>query len=43
MRTGEPLGNRQLMLMADVAVNRFARFTDAEVDALHAYLVTLAP
>jgi cytochrome c553 len=42
MRTGEPIGGRQLDLMSSVAVRRFAHFTDREIDALHAYLQTLA-
>lgn len=42
MRTGRPLDGRQLGLMANVAVTRFAHFTDAEVSAVHAYLRTLA-
>ena len=42
MRTGVPVGGRQLDLMAIVAVSRFAHFTDVEVDALHVYLQTLA-
>lgn len=42
MRTGRPLDGRQLALMANVAVSRFAHFTDAEVSAVYAYLRTLA-
>ena len=42
MRTGVPLGDRQLDLMASVAVRRFSHFTDREIDALHSYLRTLA-
>ena len=42
MRTGEPIGDRQLELMSSVAVRRFAHFTDQEIDALHVYLQTLA-
>jgi len=42
MRTGVPLGGRQLRLMAEVARGRFAHFTDDEVSALHAFLQTLA-
>lgn len=37
MRTGEPLGGRDLRLMDDVARGRFIHFTDAEIDALHAF------
>ena len=42
VRTGEPIGGRELDLMAEVAVGRFAHFTDAEVDDLYAFLRTLA-
>jgi mono/diheme cytochrome c family protein len=38
LRTGVPLGGRKLELMADVALGRFAHFTDEEVAALYAYL-----
>ena len=41
MRTGIPLGERDLRLMDDVARSRFTHFTDAEIAALHAYLQTL--
>lgn len=40
MRHGEPLGGRELGLMADVARSRFVRFTDEEITALHGYLST---
>ena len=42
MRTGEPIGGRELNLMARVALSRFAHFSDSEIDDLHAYLRTLA-
>ncbi len=42
MRTGEPVGGRELDLMARVALSRFAYFSDSEIDDLHAYLTTLA-
>lgn len=42
MRTGEPIGDRELDLMAGVARSRFSHFTDPEIDNLHAYLQTLA-
>lgn len=43
MRTGVALGGRTLNdLMTRVARERTSRFTDAEIDALHAYLGTLA-
>lgn len=38
MRAGEPLGGRELGLMAGVARSRFTRFTDDEITALHGYL-----
>ncbi len=38
MRTGKPMGGRELELMALVAEKRFAHFTDSEIDALYAYL-----
>jgi hypothetical protein len=41
LRTGEPLGGRELGLMAGVARSRFARFSDDEITALHGYLNTL--
>ncbi|MDX1509336.1 MAG: cytochrome c [Woeseiaceae bacterium] len=42
MRTGVPVGGRELDLMAAVAESRFAYFTDDEIESLHAYLLTLA-
>lgn len=42
MREGVPIGNRELELMKEVAVGRFSHFSDEEIEALHAYLVTLA-
>lgn len=39
---GIGLGGRQLGLMREVAVGRFVHFTEPEVDALYAYLRTLA-
>ena len=38
MRTGVPTGDRKLGLMATVAKNDFSHFTDAEIEAIHAYL-----
>ena len=38
MRTGIPTGNRKLKLMATVARNDLRHFTDAEIEAIHAYL-----
>lgn len=42
MRAGTGLGGRELGLMKEVALGRFAYLTDDEVAALHAYLSTLA-
>jgi mono/diheme cytochrome c family protein len=42
MKTGVPIGGRELDLMAEVALGRFSLFTDEEITALHAYLGTLA-
>jgi cytochrome c553 len=41
LRTGVPIGDRELDLMATVALSRFSRFTDMEIAALHAFLKTL--
>lgn len=38
MRTGQPLGDRELDFMGPVARSRFVRFTDDEISALHDYL-----
>lgn len=38
MRTGKPVGGRELRMMSGVARGRFAHFTDREVAELHAYL-----
>jgi mono/diheme cytochrome c family protein len=42
MQTGEALGGRELRLMSEVARDRFSLFTDEEIQALHAYLRSLA-
>ncbi len=42
MRTGVPIGGRDLGLMGEVARGRFSLFTDAEVDAVYAYLKRVA-
>lgn len=42
MREGEPVGGRELDLMAEVARNRFSHFTNSEIKSLHAYLRTFA-
>lgn len=41
LRTGVPIGGRELDLMARVALGRFTYLTDSEIAALHAYLKTL--
>jgi mono/diheme cytochrome c family protein len=41
MREGIGLGDRELGMMGAVARDRFAHFTDGEIDALHTYLRTL--
>jgi len=41
LRTGVPVGNRELDLMAIVALNRFTHFTDEEIAALHTFLTSL--
>jgi len=38
MRTGKPVGGRELRMMSGVARGRFAHFTDREVAELYAYL-----
>lgn len=42
METGEAVGGRELTLMSAVARRRYSPLTDAEEDAMHAYLVELA-
>ncbi|HEU0134555.1 MAG TPA: c-type cytochrome, partial [Allosphingosinicella sp.] len=42
MKTGRPPSGRDLGLMSEVARNDFSHLTDAELDALHAYLVARA-
>ena len=42
MRTGQPVGGRDLRLMDEVARNRFSRLSDEEVDAIYDYLSALA-
>ena len=41
LRTGVPIGGRELDLMAKVSVSRFSNFTDLEIAALHEFLKTL--
>lgn len=38
MRTGEPVGGRELRMMSGVARGRFVHFTDSEVTDLYVYL-----
>lgn len=40
MRTGQPLDGRDLRMMDDMSLKRFSYFTDAEIDALYAFLTT---
>jgi mono/diheme cytochrome c family protein len=42
MKTGRPPSGKDLGLMSEVARNDFSHLTDAEIDALHAYLVARA-
>jgi cytochrome c553 len=42
MRTGVALGERELELMSEVARSRFTHFTDEEIEALYAYLLSRA-
>ena len=42
LRTGKAAGEREVGLMSEVARGRYRRLTDAEVDAIHGYLKTVA-
>lgn len=42
MRTGEPLGGRDLRLMDEVSIGRFSQMTDSEIADLYAFLVARA-
>lgn len=42
MRTGKPIGDRELTLMGSVSRWRYSRFTDGEIKAVYAYLSKLA-
>ena len=42
LRTGVPVGERKLGLMAEVAQGRYSHFTDAEIAAINAYLKAVA-
>lgn len=43
METGVPRDGRDLNVMDDVALSRFANFSGAEIEALHGYLQSLEP
>jgi len=42
MKTGKPIGDRELKVMGGVARGRYSRFTDSEVKAVYDYLAELA-
>ena len=42
MKTGRPPSGKDLGLMSEVARNDFSHLTDAEIDALYAYLTARA-
>jgi mono/diheme cytochrome c family protein len=42
MREGIALGDRELRMVSDVSRGRFSHFTEAEIEALHTYLGSLA-
>ena len=42
MRTGKPIGDRELTLMGSVSRWRYSRFSDAEIKAVYDYLVVLS-
>lgn len=42
LRTGEPIGGRELRLMGEVARGRYAHLTDAETNAIYDYLRAVA-
>lgn len=42
MRTGIAAGDREVGLMSGVARSRYSKFTDAEIAAVHGYLVAVA-
>ena len=41
MKTGKPVGNRELELMGGVSRWRYSRFTDSEIQAVYDYLTEL--
>jgi mono/diheme cytochrome c family protein len=42
LRTGEPIGGRELRLMSGAARWRYSRLTEAELDAVYGYLKAVA-
>ncbi len=42
MKTGKPIGDRELIVMGGVSRGRYSRFTDKEIKAVYDYLVELA-
>ncbi|MDJ0759128.1 MAG: cytochrome c [Woeseiaceae bacterium] len=42
MKTGKPIGDRELKLMGGVSRWRYSRFTDSEIEAVYDYLLALA-
>ncbi|HEX8261799.1 MAG TPA: c-type cytochrome [Allosphingosinicella sp.] len=42
LRTGKPIGGRELRMMSAVARWRYSRFTEGELDSVHAYLKAVA-
>ena len=42
MRTGKPIGDRELRVMDGVSRGRYSRFTDSEIKALYDYLAEFA-
>jgi len=42
MKTGKPIGDRELKLMGGVSRWRYSRLTDSEINAVYDYLAELA-
>ncbi len=42
MRTGKPIGDRELKVMDGVSRGRYSRFTDSEIEAVYNYLAEFA-
>ena len=42
MKTGKPIGDRELKVMGGVSRGRYSRFTDNEIKAVYDYLAELA-